>query len=107
MHRFPNQGADILGAGEALFCLPPKWAGKVRPQKRKKKLIFREKQGWDFLGGPVVKTLPSNAGGVGSIPGGGVRSYTPRSEGRGGGYPSENSRDERTFFPPASPVLLS
>ena len=24
---------------------------------------------WDFPGGPVVKTLPSNAGGVGSIPG--------------------------------------
>ena len=23
----------------------------------------------DFPGGPVVKTLPSNAGGVGSIPG--------------------------------------
>ena len=24
---------------------------------------------WDFPGGPVVKTLPSNAGGVGSITG--------------------------------------
>ena len=24
---------------------------------------------WDLLGGPVVKTLPSNAGGVGLIPG--------------------------------------
>ena len=23
---------------------------------------------WDFSGGPVVKTLPSNAGGEGSIP---------------------------------------
>ena len=26
-------------------------------------------QGWDFPGGPVVKTSPSNAGGEGSIPG--------------------------------------
>ena len=25
---------------------------------------------WDFLGGPVVRTSPSNAGGVGLIPGG-------------------------------------
>ena len=27
----------------------------------------------DFPGGPVVKTLPSNAGGVGSIPGRGAK----------------------------------
>ena len=27
----------------------------------------------DFPGGPVVKTLPSNAGGVGSIPGQGAK----------------------------------
>ena len=27
----------------------------------------------DFLGGPVVKTSPSNAGGVGSIPGQGAK----------------------------------
>ena len=27
----------------------------------------------DFLGSPVVKTLPSNAGGVGSIPGWGAK----------------------------------
>ena len=27
---------------------------------------------WDFPGGPVVKTLPSNAGGAGSIPGQGA-----------------------------------
>jgi len=27
---------------------------------------------WDFLGGPVVRTSPSNAGGVGLIPGGRV-----------------------------------
>ena len=29
----------------------------------------------DFPGGPVVKTLPSNAGGVGSIPGWGACSF--------------------------------
>ena len=28
---------------------------------------------WEFLGGPVVKTLPSNAGGTGSIPGQGAK----------------------------------
>ena len=27
----------------------------------------------DFAGGPVVKTLPSNAGGAGSIPGWGAK----------------------------------
>ena len=27
----------------------------------------------DFPGGPVVKTLPSSAGGAGSIPGGGAK----------------------------------
>ena len=30
-------------------------------------------EGWDFLGGPVVKSEPSNAGGVGLIPGWGVK----------------------------------
>ena len=29
-------------------------------------------QNWDFPGGPVVKNLPSNAGDMGSIPGGGT-----------------------------------
>ena len=28
---------------------------------------------WDFPGGPVVKTSPSSAGGVGSLPRGGAR----------------------------------
>ena len=28
---------------------------------------------WDFPGGPVVETLPSNAGGAGSIPGRGAK----------------------------------
>ena len=28
---------------------------------------------WDFSGGPVVKTSPSNASGVGLIPGWGVK----------------------------------
>ena len=30
---------------------------------------FRKGQNWDFLGGPVVKTSPSNVGGAGLIPG--------------------------------------
>ena len=29
--------------------------------------------GWDFPGGPVVKTSPSNAGGAGLIPGQGTK----------------------------------
>ena len=33
------------------------------------KNVFR----WDFLGGPVVKTLPSNTGAVGLIPGRGAK----------------------------------
>ena len=35
---------------------------------------------WDFPGGPVVKTLPFNAGGLGSIPGWGTRSHMPQSQ---------------------------
>ena len=31
----------------------------------------------DFPGGPVVKTLPSNAGGAGSVPGGGAKIHMP------------------------------
>ena len=88
-----------MGAGEALFRLPPKWAGKVRPPPQKK-LIFREKQGWDFLGGPMVKILPSNAGEVGSIPGRGVRSYTPRSEGTGGGGTLQRTAGMRGYVFP-------
>ena len=30
-------------------------------------------QGWDFPGGPVVKTSPSNAKNMGSIPGWGTK----------------------------------
>ena len=33
----------------------------------------KESHHWDFPGGPVVKTSPSNAGGVGSIPGRGAK----------------------------------
>ena len=35
--------------------------------------IQKKKKFRDFLGGPVVKTSPSNAGGVGSIPGQGAK----------------------------------
>ena len=37
----------------------------------------------DFLGGPVVKTLPSNSGGMGSIPGQGIKiphAWCPRNQ---------------------------
>ena len=34
---------------------------------------YIKKNSWDFPGGPVVKTSPSNAGGVGSIPGQGAK----------------------------------
>ena len=34
----------------------------------------------DFPGGPVVKTLPSNAGGEGSIPGRELRSHMARGQ---------------------------
>ena len=40
---------------------------------------------WDFPGGPVVKTSPSNAGGVGSIPGRGAkipRASRPKNQNR-------------------------
>lgn len=38
---------------------------------------------WDFPGSPAVKTLPSNAGGVGSGPGCGTKiphTYRPRKQ---------------------------
>ena len=36
--------------------------------------------GGDFSGDPVVKTLPSNKGGTGSISSGGLRSHMPHSQ---------------------------
>ena len=36
-------------------------------------LTFKNAKTGDFLGGPVVNTLPSNAGGMGSIPGPGAK----------------------------------
>ena len=38
-------------------------------------LYLKNWGGGHFPNGPVVKTLPSNASGVGSIPGQGTRSY--------------------------------
>ena len=35
--------------------------------------IKKKKRNWDFPGSPVIKTSPSNAGGVGSIPGRGAK----------------------------------
>ena len=36
-------------------------------------VVANGKISWDFPGGPVVKTSPSNAGGAGSIPGWGAK----------------------------------
>ena len=41
------------------------------------KHLLEKEMSRDFPGGPVVKTLPSNAGGLGSIPCGEVRSHMP------------------------------
>ena len=35
--------------------------------------LFQERPFWEFLGGPAVKTSPSNAGVAGSIPGQGAK----------------------------------
>ena len=40
---------------------------------RKEKTKGQECKSWDFPGGPVVKTSPSNAGSVGLIPGQGAK----------------------------------
>ena len=43
-------------------------------QMMKKRTKFLcSKSNWDFPGGPVAKTSPSNAGGAGSIPGQGAK----------------------------------
>ena len=39
----------------------------------KKFCIIKISKKWDFCGGPVVRTLPSNAGATDLIPGGGAR----------------------------------
>ena len=39
--------------------------------------IMGKEHFWDFPGHPMVKTLPSNAGGVGLIPGWALRSHMP------------------------------
>ena len=40
---------------------------------RHKLSVLKCHTNWDFPGGPVVKTLPSSAGGVGLIPGRGTK----------------------------------
>ena len=42
------------------------------------KCLHQEVESRDFLGGPVAKTLCSNAGGLGLIPGWGTRSHMPQ-----------------------------
>ena len=48
--------------------------------KHSQKHIWLELDMGDFLGGPVVKTSPSNAGGEGSIPGRELRSHMPHGQ---------------------------
>ena len=61
MHCRPSNKQKTLFCVHDLFlayrAISVKWKTDLRTSK------------WDFPGGPVVKTLPSNAGGVGSIPG--------------------------------------
>ena len=45
----------------------------------------------DFPGGPVVKTLPSNAGGVGSVPGQGAK--TPHVT-----WPKNQNTKQKQYF---------
>ena len=46
--------------------------------REKTKEKDKEKWGWAFPGGPVVKNLPSNAEDKGLIPGRGLRSHKPK-----------------------------
>ena len=46
---------------------------KGEERKKGEENIFKEIMAGDFPGGPMVKTLPSNAGIVGSIPGQGAK----------------------------------
>ena len=41
-------------------------------------MLAEKGKGNDFLGGPVVKNPPANAGDTGSIPGQGTRSHMPQ-----------------------------
>ena len=50
----------------------PSWRDFSEPGEGLFKITY-----WDFPGGPVVKTSPSNAGGAGSIPG--PRAKIPRA----------------------------
>ena len=48
-----------------------------RPRHDNDQLV-KKKKSQDFPGGPVVKTLPPNAGGPGLTPGPGTRSHIPQ-----------------------------
>ena len=65
-----DENLDNLGYGDDFSDTTPK------AQSMKEitdKLDFFKSKNWDFSDGPVVKTLPSNAGGAGSIPGQGAK----------------------------------
>ena len=44
-------------------------------RKRQQSQFGLKNVNWDFPGGPVVKTSPSDVGSVDSIPGGGSKSH--------------------------------
>ena len=50
-------------------------ASRKKAQQRlgSQEWYFKSYDSWDFSGSPVVKTLPSNAGGASSIPGQGAK----------------------------------
>ena len=54
------------------------------------KFLIKIVQTWDFFDGPVVETLPSNAGGIGSIPGQGAK-IPPAS------WPKEQNTNQKQY----------
>ena len=47
----------IIREGHSLSTIPPSF-----PEQTKMYETFKSRDGWDFPGGPVVKTSPSSAG---------------------------------------------
>ena len=71
-------GVRRAGQGEARGSLPQgpvsaATSGLWKKNDKIRDLFFSTKNLWGFPGGPVVKTLPSNAGGAGSIPSQGAK----------------------------------
>ena len=71
----PGAGSlwELLGSLGAATSLPPLGVLTASPQSRALSVPFKITLDWDFPGAPVVKTSPSNARGVGSIPNWGAK----------------------------------